>query len=188
MDELETLVANHEHLTFIRNGERVQCTLTKHELLTDVAAVRNHLKSKAYRKATWYAHDYTKYEPYVVAHKRDPKKLYCTLTKMPLNRIPDQIVKHVNGKKFKRLKRQFEEKQKEKQERQKRKDEKRKRRREAREIGKPVLSSSESSESSEDDSGSESSSSDDNNKPPSAKKPRTTKSMTRSLLLINKKK
>ena len=176
MDELETLVANHEHLTFVRNGEKVRCTLTKHDVVADLEAVNKHLKSKSYKKAMWYAHDYSKYEPYIVAHKRDSKKLYCTMTKMTLNKIPDQIEKHYNGKKFKRKRKEFEDKQKEKKEREKRKAEKRKRRLEARESGKnEVLLSSSSS----DDSGSDSDS--DSDGPPSAKK-------QKSLLFVKKKK
>ena len=179
-------MANHEHLTFIRNGEKVRCTLTKHDVVADLEAVKKHLKSKSYKKAMWYAHDYSKYEPYIVAHKRDSKKLYCTMTKMTLNKIPDQIEKHYNGKKFKRRRKEFEEKQKEKKEREKRRAEKRKRRLEARESGKDkglLLSSSSSSSSDvdDDDSGSDSDSDSDTSSPRAKKK-------QKSLLFVKKKK
>lgn len=59
-------------------------------------------------------------------HKSDSRKLYCTLTKHPLNKIPKQIANHVSSKKFKRLTAEFEEKQKLKVERQQIKEAKQK--------------------------------------------------------------
>lgn len=47
-----------------------------------------------------YKADYSKYEPLVVAHKTNPKMLYCTLTNTELNRIPKEVEAHVKGKRF----------------------------------------------------------------------------------------
>lgn len=48
-----------------------------------------------------YKADYTKYEPYIVPLKSNPKQLYCTLTETELNRIPSEVEAHVNGRRFK---------------------------------------------------------------------------------------
>ena len=48
-------IANHEHLMFIRNGEKVRWTLTN-TTQPSTEAVKKHLKSKSYKKAMWYAH------------------------------------------------------------------------------------------------------------------------------------
>lgn len=65
--------------------------------------IQAHVQSKSYKKASWYAADYSKYLPHIVPHKKDPKKLlYCTVTRRTLNKIPNQVEKHVNGHKFKR--------------------------------------------------------------------------------------
>ena len=156
----------------------MRCTLTQHDVTASLDAVVKHLKSKAYKKAMWYAYDYSKYEPYIVAHKRDSKKLYCTLTKLTLNKIPDQIAKHVGGKKYKRRKEEFEKKQKEKKEREERKAEKRKRRLEATKGAKNVILSS--SSSSDDESGTSSESD-------SEISPRHAKKQKKGLLFVNKK-
>lgn len=47
-----------------------------------------------------YNADLSKYEPLIVAHKTNPKLLFCTLTRKELNRIPEQVEAHVNGKRF----------------------------------------------------------------------------------------
>ena len=54
MDTLEKLVSNHEHLTFL-SDDCVKCTLTNHEMKATVEIVKKHLKSKSFRKASWYA-------------------------------------------------------------------------------------------------------------------------------------
>ena len=59
-------------------------------------------------------------------HKSDPRKLFCTLTRHPLNKIPKQVQNHVSSKKFKRLKIEYEDKIKKREERQRKKEEKQK--------------------------------------------------------------
>lgn len=34
-----------------------------------------------------YNYDYSKYEPYIVPHKSDPKKLFCIVTMTSLNKV-----------------------------------------------------------------------------------------------------
>jgi len=46
--------------------------------------------------------------PYIVPDKRDNKKLHCKLTQRTLNKIPNEIKKHIQGKKFLRLKKEYE--------------------------------------------------------------------------------
>lgn len=59
-------------------------------------------------------------------HKSDPRKLFCTLTRHPLNKIPKQVQNHISSKKFKRLKKEYEDKIKKREERQRKKEEKQK--------------------------------------------------------------
>ncbi len=70
---------------------------------TNANAILSHINGKKFKKALeWYEHDFSKYEPYIVPHKHDPKKLYCTLTKQNLNKIPEEVSKHYEGKRFQR--------------------------------------------------------------------------------------
>lgn len=109
--EVKQLLEEHEYLEAIYTGDgdnkraRVRCALTQHEMLPRKDAIETHLKSKKFIKAKeWYCYDYSQYEPYIVAHRRKAKSLFCNVTNTILNRIPSEVEKHVKGKKFQRLK------------------------------------------------------------------------------------
>lgn len=109
--EVRALLAHHDFLEVVTTGEgeqqrvRVRCELTQHEMVPRADAIASYLGSKKFQKARdWYCYDYSKYEPYIVGHRRKPKSLFCNVTGTVLNRIPAEVEKHVNGKKFKRMK------------------------------------------------------------------------------------
>ena len=63
-----------------------------------------YLNGSKYKKAAqWYSSSFEKYAPHIIAHKTDDKKLYCTITKLILNKIPEEIESHMEGKRYKRL-------------------------------------------------------------------------------------
>uniref|UniRef100_M4B7S7 Surfeit locus protein 2 n=1 Tax=Hyaloperonospora arabidopsidis (strain Emoy2) TaxID=559515 RepID=M4B7S7_HYAAE len=108
---IQQLLNQHEFLEVIETGQdenkrvRVKCQLTQHEMLLHADVIATHLASKKFRKARdWYCHDYSQYEPYIVPHRRLPKSLFCNVTSTILNRIPAEVVKHVQGKRYKRMK------------------------------------------------------------------------------------
>ena len=82
---------------------RIRCLLTGHEMTVSMVAVNGYINSKKYNMAKeWELFDSGKYA-YIVPHKSDRSKMWCKLTKHALNKIPAQILKHVEGKKYKRL-------------------------------------------------------------------------------------
>eukprot|EP00903_Cladosiphon_okamuranus_P012554 g11755.t1 len=88
---------------------KIHCALTKRDLPLNTVAIQQHLNSKKLKKEReWYNADFSKYEPLIVAHKTNPKLLFCTLTHKELNRIPKQVEAHVNGKRFKNRKAEME--------------------------------------------------------------------------------
>lgn len=108
---VQQLLSQHEFLEIIETGEgenkrvRVKCQLTQHEMMPRVDIIETHLKSKKVLKARdWYCHDYSQYEPYIVPHRRLSKSLFCNVTGTVLNRIPSEVEKHVQGKRYKRMK------------------------------------------------------------------------------------
>lgn len=133
--EVVRLVADHEHLRWTKWG-KVHCILTGHDMpKSDVGRLQTHLASSSYKLAVEYSRDYSHLEPYVTEDKKDPKrKLFCHLTKTVLNKISDQVERHVNGKKFKRLHKEAEEAKARREERERRRAEKLKARRERREL------------------------------------------------------
>lgn len=111
-EDVRELLKTHDFLDLVETGDdatgkrvRVRCALTQHEIVPKKDAIEAYLNSKPFRKAKeWYCYDYSQYEPYIVSHRRKPKSLYCNVTDTVLNRIPSEVEKHVNGKKFKRMK------------------------------------------------------------------------------------
>ena len=88
---VEELLAKHSFLRLNDHG-KVHCSITKHDVPANVAAIGAHLASAKFVKASqWYRIDYSKYEPWIIAHKRDPRKLFCRLTGKALNRIPEEV-------------------------------------------------------------------------------------------------
>ena len=65
--------------------------------------VQAHINGKKFKKALeWYNFDYSVFLPHIVEDKRNDKRLYCKVTKQRLNKIPDEVKKHMQGKRFKR--------------------------------------------------------------------------------------
>uniref|UniRef100_K3WT65 Uncharacterized protein n=1 Tax=Globisporangium ultimum (strain ATCC 200006 / CBS 805.95 / DAOM BR144) TaxID=431595 RepID=K3WT65_GLOUD len=99
--DVKQLLSEHQFLEAVFTGEgeqqrvRVRCELTQHEMLPRKDAIEAHLKSKKFVKAKeWYCYDYSKYEPFIVAHRRKSKSLFCNVTNTVLNRIPAEVEKH----------------------------------------------------------------------------------------------
>ncbi|CAI5744157.1 unnamed protein product [Peronospora destructor] len=108
---MQQLLSQHKFLEIIETGEgknkrvRIKCQLTQHEMLLRTDLIATHLMSKKLLKARdWYCYDYSQYEPYIVPHRRLPKSLFCNVTNTILNRIPSEVEKHVQGKRYKRMK------------------------------------------------------------------------------------
>jgi len=110
---LAELLKVHSKVLTLQANNRIKCNATGHEMPPSAEAVRLHLAGKKFKKACeWYNRDYSQYLPWIIEHKSDRTKLFCTVTRMPLNKIPGEIDKHVLGKKFLRLQKAAEEKQK----------------------------------------------------------------------------
>ncbi|KAG5177664.1 surfeit locus protein 2-domain-containing protein [Tribonema minus] len=101
--EVQAIIDQHDFLSLNEHG-KAHCNVTNLDIPARVDALKTHLASKKFiKQRDWYSYDFSKYEPHIVANKKDPKLLFCKLTMKPLNRIPEEIETHVNGKRFKRL-------------------------------------------------------------------------------------
>ena len=104
------LIENTNHLCIINEKDKtkIKCSITGHEMIAKVNIIETYLSSKKLKKELeWYQYDFSKYEPYIVPHKFKIKNLYCRLTQTILNKIPSQIEKHCSGKKFIRLRKEY---------------------------------------------------------------------------------
>jgi hypothetical protein len=100
MASVADLLKQYPQLTLQPNN-KIQCSLTKHEMKPNAKEVLHYVEGAKFKKALkWYTHDYTQYQPDIMPHKTDPHKLFCTVTKQELNKIPEEVEKHINGKRF----------------------------------------------------------------------------------------
>lgn len=81
-------------------SNKVRSVITGHEMSVSIEVINSYFNSKKYKMATqWHAFNVDEYD-YIIPHKSDKTKMWCQLTQKPLNKIPEQILKHVNGKKY----------------------------------------------------------------------------------------
>jgi Surfeit locus protein 2 (SURF2) len=108
------LLAKNPNLQLTENN-KIKCSLTNHEMPPNAEAIVQYLNGKKFKKAKeWYNCDFSEFLPHIVPDRKNPMKLFCKLTKLSLNKIPEEVRKHVGGKKFQRLKAEFEAKKQKK--------------------------------------------------------------------------
>ena len=99
MSLADFLIKHADTLTLLPSN-RIKCTVTGHEMKPELNAIKAHLEGKMYQKALkWYNCDYSQYKPYIVEHRSSSKHLYCTVTKLILNKIPEEVKVHFEGAK-----------------------------------------------------------------------------------------
>jgi hypothetical protein len=98
---LNALVAKYPSLKLQKNG-KVLCKVTGHEMAAETSVVQAYVTGKRFVKEIgWHNYNYDEFLPYIKPNRDDMKYMYCTLSKIKLNRIPAEIKKHMNGKNFK---------------------------------------------------------------------------------------
>ena len=104
MESLASLLSANSHLSLTPQN-KIKCSISGHEMPPRADIVRQYLSSNALKKSRELkSFDISAYLPHIVPAKDDPNKLFCKLTKQSLNRVPEKVLNHVNGKRFKRLK------------------------------------------------------------------------------------
>lgn len=82
-------------------SNKIVCKVTGHEMPARPDVVHAYLTGKKFQKElSWYSYNFDEFLPFIVPHKENKKLLMCTLTNQPLNRIPEEVKKHMSGKKF----------------------------------------------------------------------------------------
>jgi hypothetical protein len=99
---LAEILQNNKNLTLQANN-RIKCSITGHEMPPNLEVVKSYIGSKKLEKAKlWYSKSFSKYEPFIVEDKHNPKQLYCKVTRTMLNKIPEKVENHINGAKYQR--------------------------------------------------------------------------------------
>ncbi len=111
MKTLAVLLEENKSLLTLLPNNRVLCGVTGHEMPPRADVVNEYLNSKKLKKQLeWYAYDYSSYAPYIVEDAKNNKQLYCKVTQTFVNKIPDVVRKHVEGHRYQRLKKEYDEK------------------------------------------------------------------------------
>ncbi|KAM6900978.1 surfeit locus protein 2 [Lycodopsis pacificus] len=107
--DLKSFLRNHPFLQ-LTDDKKIKCTLNGHEFPCNLTELHNFTKGKKYEKLSVAAEfNYSQYEPHVVPSSKQPKQLFCKLTLRHLNRQPHHVLRHVNGKRFKKALSKYEE-------------------------------------------------------------------------------
>ncbi|KAJ3605532.1 hypothetical protein NHX12_027577 [Muraenolepis orangiensis] len=99
--DLKAFLLNHPYFQLI--DKRIKCTLNDHEIPCDLAELQKFTSGKKFQKLCSVSEfDYSQYEPHIVQSSKQPMQLFCKLSLRHLNRQPHHVLKHVNGKRFKK--------------------------------------------------------------------------------------
>jgi hypothetical protein len=109
-----SFIEAHADLDMMESG-KCRCKLTGHEMVPHKAVVEAHLNGKKYTKARAQEvikkYDFAQHQPHIVENKRDQRKLFCHRTKLHLNKVPEEVQTHVQGRRFRARLQEWEEKQ-----------------------------------------------------------------------------
>ncbi|GAA6217145.1 surfeit locus protein 2 [Lates japonicus] len=107
--DLRAFLPNHPFLQ-LTDGKKIKCTLNGHELPCNLTEVQKFTQGKKYEKLSAAAEfNYSQYEPHIVPSTKQPLQLFCKLTLRHINRQPHHVLRHVNGKRFKKALSKYEE-------------------------------------------------------------------------------
>ncbi|XP_073333967.1 surfeit locus protein 2 [Pagrus major] len=107
--DLRAFLLNHPFLQ-LTDAKKIKCTLNGHEFPCSLTELQKFTQGKKYEKLSSAADfNYSQYEPHIVPSTKQPNQLFCKLTLRHLNRQPHHVLRHVNGKRFKKALSKYEE-------------------------------------------------------------------------------
>ncbi|KAM3911801.1 surfeit locus protein 2 [Leptodactylus fuscus] len=109
-EDLRRFLLQHPALELIP-GNKVRFTVTGHELPCRLPDLRSFTEGKKYQRLRSHppASDYSTYEPHIVPSIKNGQQLFCKLTLRHINKIPEHVQRHVQGKRYLRALHRYEE-------------------------------------------------------------------------------
>lgn len=104
--DLVSLVASMPgDLEFIREGSKVRCKHTRHEMPGVLEVVLTHIRGGKFTRAkegkcVHEKLDLESYGPHIQQHTSNAKLLFCALTGQTMKKAPAVVAKHVKGKRY----------------------------------------------------------------------------------------
>ncbi|XP_007475288.1 surfeit locus protein 2 isoform X1 [Monodelphis domestica] len=112
--DVQDFLRGHPALQLCPGGTKVRCRLTGHELPSRLAPLQAYTSGKKYQRLmrTTQTFDYEEFEPHIVPSTKNPHQLFCKLTLRHINRLPDHVLRHVQGQRYQKALHKYEECQK----------------------------------------------------------------------------
>nr|XP_005990676.1 PREDICTED: surfeit locus protein 2 isoform X2 [Latimeria chalumnae] len=109
-EELLQFLREHPALQLIE-GNKVRCVLTGHEMPCRLPDLQSYTSGKKYKRlaSTKDAFDYSQFVPHIVPSTKHHHQLFCKLTLRHINKIPQHVLRHVNGKRYRKALNKYEE-------------------------------------------------------------------------------
>uniref|UniRef100_A0A8C3LW20 Surfeit 2 n=1 Tax=Chrysolophus pictus TaxID=9089 RepID=A0A8C3LW20_CHRPC len=94
---------------------QVRCRLTGHELPCRLSELQAYTDGRKYRRLikTSREFDYGTFEPHIVPSTKNLHQLFCKLTLRHINKLPEHVLRHVQGKRYQKALKTYEKCQKE---------------------------------------------------------------------------
>ncbi|XP_072228377.1 surfeit locus protein 2 [Leuresthes tenuis] len=107
--DLRTFLNNQPFLQ-LTDGKKIKCTLNGHEFPCNLTELQKFTQGKKYEKLSASTEfNYSQYKPHIVPSTKQPNQLFCKLTLRHINQQPHHVLRHVNGKRFKKALSKYEE-------------------------------------------------------------------------------
>ncbi|CAM9669263.1 unnamed protein product [Bubo scandiacus] len=113
--EEERLFLRQHPLLSLAEPGKVKCRLTGHEMPCRLSVLQAYTNGKKYQRLIKTARefDYGKFEPHIVPSTKNLHQLFCKLTLRHINKFPEHVLRHVQGKRYQKALKTYEECQKE---------------------------------------------------------------------------
>ncbi|XP_008937447.1 PREDICTED: surfeit locus protein 2, partial [Merops nubicus] len=93
----------------------VRCRLTGHEMPCRLPELQAYTGGRRYRRLAQAAQefDYSKFQPHIVPSTKNLHQLFCKLTLRHINKFPEHVLRHVQGKRYQKALKTYEQCQEE---------------------------------------------------------------------------
>ncbi|XP_068067244.1 surfeit locus protein 2 [Anomalospiza imberbis] len=113
--EAERLFLRQHPLLSPAGPGKVRCRLTGHELPCRLSELQAYTSGKKYQRLIKAARefDYATFEPHIVPSTKNLHQLFCKLTLRHINKLPEHVLRHVQGKRYQKALKTYEQCQRE---------------------------------------------------------------------------
>ncbi|XP_077005196.1 surfeit locus protein 2 [Tamandua tetradactyla] len=109
--DVRAFLREHPALRLEPGASKVRCSLTGHELPCRLPELQVYTSGKKYQRLVRAcpSFDYAELKPHIVPSTKHPHQMFCRLTLRHINKSPEHVLRHTQGRRFQRALRRYEE-------------------------------------------------------------------------------